>query len=187
MRLFIAVNLQPTARKAIARIMGNPAERNGVLRIVPSQNLHITLQFLGELALDEANLLTPVLQRAASDLAPFEIDFRGMGAFPSRRRPRIIWVGVGEGASPLMELAARVRQSMKTLGDKGEKPFTPHVTVARVRRGRKFKPGDNFWQRSFEEARSLVESVALMKSEFLPAGAHYQELHAFPLGGPAEG
>lgn len=115
----------------------------------------------------------------------FELELRGLGAFPTRGRPRVLWVGAGQGAAAATALAARVDAALAPLGFPPEpRPFTSHVTLGRVRAPR---PNPALAEalaaaadRAFGQAR--VAAVALMRSQPSPAGSRYTELAALPLG-----
>jgi 2'-5' RNA ligase len=125
------------------------------------------------------------LTEAGLDASSFEARIRGLGAFPSAGRPRVVWAGVTDGASEMIELARRVDVALAALGfAREERPFSPHVTVGRARR-----PGPNLaltdalgsaTAREFGLIR--VPSVSLMQSELGPRGARYTELAQVRLG-----
>jgi RNA 2',3'-cyclic 3'-phosphodiesterase len=116
---------------------------------------------------------------------PFEARIRGLGAFPSAGRPRVVWAGVTEGASEMTALARRVDAALAALGfPRDERPFSPHVTLGRVRR-----PGSNpaltdalAGAAAREFGQIQVPTASLMRSELGPRGARYTELAAVRLG-----
>ena len=129
-------------------------------------NLHLTLKFLG--AVPEARIL-------------------GLGAFPSANRPRVVWAGVTDGASETVELARRVDTALAKLGfARDERPFSPHVTLGRVRRpGRDPALTEALGSATAREfGRMRVPGATLMRSELGPRGARYTELAKVALGHP---
>lgn len=101
-------------------------------RWVPRQNLHVTLQFLGET--DLAGEVAAALGPAAATVTRFQTRLVEMGAFPSARRARVIWVGLDDAAGGLASLAATVASALQPLGFGAEdRPFTAHLTVARLK------------------------------------------------------
>lgn len=136
---------------------------------------------------ERIDAIVAALGRSGSDLRPFEAQIRGLGAFPSVTRPRVIWAGVLDGAPEMIELARRVDTALAALGfAREERPFSPHVTLGRVRRpGRDPTLSEALTGGSGREfGRMGVPGACLMRSELSPRGARYTELAAVPLGGP---
>lgn len=128
-KLFVAVVPPPEVIAALAeRLEGLPIPG----RLVPPPNFHITLRFVGKVnAVSYDRLLGSLATRPLVD--PFRVRLGGLGAFPNRRRATVIWVGV-ESDPALEDLAAIVEDAVVTAGfDTEERPFVPHLTVARVR------------------------------------------------------
>jgi 2'-5' RNA ligase len=145
-------------------------------------NLHVTLKFLGGVAEDRLPAIAGALARAVR-VPPFDVEVRGLGAFPSATRARVLWAGTPPSA-PFARLAADVEGAMAALGFPAEtRDFTPHVTLGRVREPRR-DPGlaaalDAAAARPFGVLR--VERVSLMRSDLSPRGARYTELAPIPL------
>lgn len=137
--------------------------------------IHMTIQFLGEVA--DADV--PRLQRLLSDpidLAPFDVEWHGLGAFPSPRHPRTVWIGVKSGASNLGELEARISRRLNRV-ELGVEPYRPHLTLGRVR-----TPGAGVkWEKVFHEitvrgVRSRIDGVTLFRSALSPRGPNYTQM-----------
>jgi 2'-5' RNA ligase len=151
MRLFVAIELDEPSRAALAALAGRLGAGGDPVAWVPPANFHLTLKFLGEAPAERLPEIEAACGRAAAPAQPFEILLRGAGAFPSPRRPRVIWAGVeappADLAPParspseppplprgLIDLAARVEAEIAPLGFPTEKrPFSAHVTIGRVR------------------------------------------------------
>jgi 2'-5' RNA ligase len=143
---------------------------------VAEANLHITVKFLG--ATDDARLaaITGALGAGASSAAAFEVDVRGLGAFPSAARPRVVWAGL-ERASPLAALAGDIDARLAALGVPREsRPFAAHVTLGRVREPRRRPALADALARPADFGRLPVTHLSLMRSDLLPHGARYTEL-----------
>jgi len=169
--------------EAIERL--RPAARD-VAWIAPS-NLHLTLKFLGAVPEERIDAVAGALDEAARCAHAFEARIRGLGAFPSAGRPRVVWAGVTDGAAEMTALAQRVDAALAALGfPRDERPFSPHVTLGRVRRpGRSPELTDALGSAAAREfGRMRVPSASLMRSELGPRGARYTELAAVTLGRP---
>jgi 2'-5' RNA ligase len=136
--LFVAVPLTPAAAGEVSEIveavraMPLPAGARDV-RWVRLDGLHLTLRFLGP---TEPELVEPtadaVARAAASASGRFEAELAGAGAFPSGRRPRTLWIGVGSGIDELAGLARATDDALAGVGwPREERPFRPHLTLAR--------------------------------------------------------
>ena len=150
-------------------------------------NLHLTLKFLGTVPETRIDAIVDALTQSGLDLRPFEARIRGLGAFPSGTRPRVIWAGVTDGANEMVELARRVDAALAELGfAREERPFSPHVTLGRVRRpGRDPALTEALGLATVREfGRMRVPGAALMRSELGPRGARYTELAKMTLGAP---
>lgn len=181
----MALLLDPAVRAALgAAIEGLRPAARGVAWVAPD-NLHLTLKFLGGVDADRLGDVLAALAPAAAGVAPFDAVVRGLGAFPTAPRPRVIWAAVVEGAEALAALAARVDGALAALGfPRATRPFAPHVTLGRVRVPRRepalaaaLAAGA---ARDFGRVR--LARVSLMRSELSPRGSRYTELGSAPLG-----
>ena len=181
----MALLLDPAVRAALgAAIEGLRPTVRGVAWVTP-ENLHLTLKFLGGVEPARLDAVLAALGPAAAGVAPFDAAVRGLGAFPTASRPRVIWAGVVEGAGAMGELAARVDLALAALGFPREaRPFTAHVTLGRVRVPRREPALAGALQaaagRDFGRVR--VARVSLMRSDLSPHGARYTELGGAALG-----
>lgn len=187
MRLFVAVDLPDDLRSALGRLEDR-LRRGGGVRWVPPGNIHLTLRFLGEVSPDRVGEIGVLLSAAAARHRPFTLTARGLGAFPSLRRPRVIWVGIGppESIGPLEALRGDLEDGFASLGFGREgRPFRPHLTIGRVRDrrgGRRVDPGRGLEGVAFHASPFSVDAVDLMESRLEPAGATYHRLCRAPLG-----
>jgi len=137
MRLFLAIDPDERARATLADVLAHAAEALGpaasALRWMTPDSVHLTLHFLGDVASDRARLLIDALKpRAAA--APFRISLDRFGAFPPSGPPRTIWLGLGAGTEDVNAVHAELGRRLTALGFASEsRPFSPHLTVARVR------------------------------------------------------
>ena len=166
MRAFVAVEItECNIHDAIRDVQ---RELEG--RHVGVAGMHFTLQFLGEISESLCSEVKTALGTVR--FCPFQISLVGVGAFPSPRSPRVIWVGVDdEGGRELVDLAGRVRGALAPLGLREERPFKPHVTILR-RPGRVRLAG--FTKRVFGAQEVL--SFKLKKSLLTPTGPIYSDL-----------
>jgi 2'-5' RNA ligase len=156
---------------------------SGVVWVAPG-NLHLTLKFLGQVPEERIDAIVGAATRATAGARAFDARVCGLGAFPSATRARVVWAGVTLGAPAMIDLAGRVDRALVPLGFPPEsRPFSPHVTLGRVR-----QPGRNpelaaalarAAEREFGQQR--VRGASLMRSELSRGGARYTELAPFAL------
>jgi 2'-5' RNA ligase len=101
---------------------------------VDPESIHLTLNFLGNIDTTLIDRITSALGEACRDVHPFSLEISGLGVFPNERRVRVVWVGLAGETATLGHLQKRVDDSLAPLGFQAEaRPFTPHLTLARVR------------------------------------------------------
>ncbi|WP_281744723.1 RNA 2',3'-cyclic phosphodiesterase [Thermanaerovibrio acidaminovorans] len=153
---------------------------------VREELMHVTLLFLGEVPRSEAESFGHRLRDVADSYPPINLSLGGMGAFPSVRSPRAIWVGLGGELDVLSSFAERVARCAP--GGGGER-FVPHMTVGRVRDGEALGEAldeAGLWEVSFEGDKVCAFSVCevvLMESHLGPGGPRYVPFRRYPLGG----
>lgn len=181
MRAFVAVPVPEGVKEEIRAFYRRIGSVRGVKPVVPD-NLHITLDFLGDISQREADTFSANLQRLAGETKPFTIGICGVGAFPSRKDPKILWIGM-ENSRPLKELAVKVKAAVDSMDDK---KFSPHLTVGRV----KYKSDDqqNYFDRFFSQDRISfgeirVDHFQLMKSDLSGKDPVYTVIRDFKLIG----
>jgi 2'-5' RNA ligase len=151
----------------------------------PSRS-HLTLKFLGEISEESARRLGVSVRERVAPLRPFDVEIRGVGAFPDAERPRIVWAGVGDGAAELAELVGRIEEAADFVGLAREpRPFTAHVTILRVRGPRDAERARTWLSeppdRSF--GRTTIRDVVLNSSLLRREGAVHREVDRFALRG----
>jgi RNA 2',3'-cyclic 3'-phosphodiesterase len=132
-RTFVAVFPPQRVREALFRAARDlPASQ--AFRLIGPEKLHLTLKFLGDVAEDDLSRVKRALVQLRGRHEPFEVETSDFGAFPSERRARILWAGVGEGSGPLREVAQSVDGLLEPAGFEREgRPYVPHLTLGRSR------------------------------------------------------
>jgi len=185
MRLFVALNLPSEIRDRLAAAQDRLRRVQADVSWVRAENIHVTLKFLGETEEKRLERIRPALHEVARAGAPFSMGIAGVGSFGGRV-PRVVWVGVGDGAEPLVGLAGRIETALARLGfPKERRGFTAHLTLGRVRSGRNAEALLAGLQEVQAEQFGTLAAAAfeLMQSELRPSGSVYTVLERFPLGG----
>lgn len=181
MRLFIAIDVGDAVRAEVARVVAQLGAKLEAVKTPPKVTwvkpaaLHMTLRFLGETddvgAARIIEALTPPIA-----MSPFDVEWRGLGAFPSNRHPRALWLGVVRGAAQLGAVEAEVAQRLGTV-DPEARSFLPHLTIGRI----KMAGQGVDWPKALKavEVRGVLsraERVTLYRSELSQRGPHYTGL-----------
>jgi 2'-5' RNA ligase len=184
-RIFVAVQVAPQMKGALAGIPDRLGAASRMLRWVPPDNLHLTLRFLGEITAAQAAKVAEASRQAARTATPFSITLAGLGACPSPRRPRVVWVGIAEGADRLTALAAALEEEIvRRKFPREARSFQPHLTVARVRAGG--RPPDLTVGLAASGVSVIgtqeVAALVVMESFLHPSGSEYREVAQVRLG-----
>ncbi|ALL00226.1 2'-5' RNA ligase [Pyrodictium delaneyi] len=177
-RAFIAVDIEdPRVVSRLVQIRDAFVATGAPMKPVEDQNLHITLRFLGNIPLSLVDEIERVI--AASTPRRVVIRLRGVGAFPSPARPRVIWVGVSDGAEELERLYREIERGLRRLGFRPEREqFVPHVTLARLKGSRNLDRVVKLLREmeDVEVGEIVLESVRLKQSILTPRGPIYRTL-----------
>ena len=189
MRTFVAITIPPEFREALAGQADRLGRHVRDLRWVPPENLHLTLAFLGEVPAHSVDSVKSGLDAAVQGHRPFNIGFGSGGTFPRRSEPRVAWVGVTGDLDEVKGLQASITREMRQLGLRvDDRPFSAHVTLARVNRqatpSARIAIAHRFEEMDLEQLGVFtVSAVILMESDLTADGAIYREVLEVELGG----
>jgi RNA 2',3'-cyclic 3'-phosphodiesterase len=179
-RLFVAIQIPSQIRNALAAFIEELRATAPHAKWVRSENLHVTLKFLGHTDAAKLEKIENALRIVRSP-QPVNLDFSGVGFFPNEKRPRIFWAGMNSSPS-LGPLAAAIDHTMHQLGFPLEdRPFTPHLTLARFDpAGLPPKLADTVKKHTSKNFGSLsAGEFHLIESKLKPTGAEYTNLQSF--------
>ena len=194
MRVFVAVDVGDAVRREVTRVVTTLSAKLEAAKVPPKVvwvkpgALHVTIRFLGEVEEPEVERIRALLAPPI-DMAPFELEWSGVGTFPNNRQPRALWLGVISGSAPLAQLEAEISKRL-THGSAVEledRAFLPHLTIGRV----KMSGAGVDWPKLLQSvevkgAASRVDRVTLYRSELsrpvgrLRAAARSLEGHSGP-------
>jgi RNA 2',3'-cyclic 3'-phosphodiesterase len=185
-RLFVASEVPTDLRERLRRMQ--VGFRSNALRIrwVRVEGIHLTFKFLGEAEPERVAAIVEALSVAARPCAPFLLSAGGLGVFPERGDPRVLWVGVGGDLPEAARLQQRIEGQLETLGFPRERrPFSPHLTLGRVRG----KPAAG-WKSDLERLAETgapgslpVSECVLFESRLDASGAIHSALARVPFSG----
>jgi len=186
MRIFIALNLPKKERDRIHRASRRLRESEMPIRWIDPDHYHVTLKFLGDVRRERLPIVEEAIERVAASTKGFSTKLGGFGAFPTIRRPRVIWLGLE--ANP--ELRCLKQDLEWTLGDAGfgaeTRAFHPHVTLGRAddRGGAgAFRGLDELMAGMDLKGEVKVNTIDLMRSQLSKTGPSYTVLGSAKLSG----
>jgi len=178
-RSFISIDVEdPKILSGVRAVQSSLRNVGADLKIVGGENVHVTLKFLGNVPPEMLSKIGEVL--SGLKFSPSTLELSGVGAFPSMSRITIIWVGIGTGAVEVENIYDQVEEGMSKLGFAREtRRFSPHITIARVRTGRKreelAKLLEGLTENSF--GSFIAHSVRLKQSILRPGSPEYHTLY----------
>lgn len=190
LRLFIAIDLSPAARDALRAAQDACRRLDLPVRWIDPDGAHLTLKFLGDTDRTRIAPLTHTLRAVAASHHPFTLHTAAPGTFPNPRRPRVLWLGLTGDLDRLTSLQRALDTALTTHGIPPEtRPFSPHLTLGRVRDDR---PHDmaaalptlttTFAHLAAQPGAPLpITAIHLYRSELLPTGSRYTTLATAPL------
>ena len=188
-RSFIAIPVPNEGIEALEQAVKHLDEEIGRhVRWVRPEGIHLTLKFMGDIPAAIAERVLEALLPVTSRFSPFELSISGLGAFPNSRRPRVLWAGLDGGLKSLSKLQLAVDEAVGKLGlPKDQRPFSPHLTLGRVRReaaqGQLQKIGAVIASTEIRSVPSWpADTVNLMRTKLDPAGSRHYLVGSAPLG-----
>jgi len=187
-RSFIAIELPARVRAGLRQVQESLKNPNpGCAKWVDPESIHLTLKFLGDVESKQLSAVEEALEKAAADQPVFNLEIKGMGAFPDLRRIQIVWAGIEGDLSELQAFQKNIEAIISPLGFPPEnRAFKPHLTLARVRdtttSGERQSLAELLKIAKLESDLLIrVDHVNLMRSRLTPSGPIYTILNSFKL------
>ena len=133
MRCFLAIELPDRIKQQLATLQQTLQAQTTGIRWVRSEQIHLTVKFLGEVADGLVPQVGQVIADVVSRHASFDLHVKNVGCFPSRGSARVAWVGLGDLPQTLVDLHKETETALTDLGFAREnRPFKPHLTIGRI-------------------------------------------------------
>ena len=179
-RSFVALELDARLRDAIGELQTRLRPRLGEIRTTRPEGIHLTLRFLGDTSPEQVATLRPLLAAAAAACPAAEARVAGLGTFPERGSPRVLWLGL-DVPPTIFDLQRACERAARAAGFEREpRPFRAHLTLGRWRDRAPHPdlPGADL-------GATRLDTLVLFESDLRPDGAVYTPLARFALGRPA--
>ena len=187
-RAFIAIEIEnPTVLSNLIKIRDMLTETGADLKPVEDENIHLTIRFLGHISYTTLEVMKRILSELRERVKPFTMHVKGVGAFPSVSRPRVVWAGVERGVEELSAIRRFIDEeiSRNRLIDvhRDQHEFSPHITLARVRSGRNIDRLVRLLEQyaDYDFGESPVTQIKLKQSTLTPRGPIYKDLYVVKL------
>lgn len=188
-RCFIAVELDTAVKKQLDRFQERLRRQMNVgqqsIKWVRSENIHLTLKFLGDVDDKMTHEIAAAVTKAAAGFDPFDFEPGNCGCFPEHGSTRVLWVGINAGSEELEALAEAVDVQLDKIGFAREgRRFSPHLTLARIRQsaaGYEVRHAVDEIE-PFTLAAQSATQLAVLQSDLSGPGPVYTVLHRVPLG-----
>lgn len=182
MRLFVSLDLDDKIKQEIGNITNSLRKEDIDVKWVPTDNLHITLKFLGEVSEDDVNKIENQIAEALKEVKQFKIYLEGAGFFGNKKSIRVVWIDVKGGKEKVLELMKGMDNQLEWVNENEHKPSV-HLTIGRVRSNR----GSELLLKKLEEMKDVkfgeckVKEIILKASELRRGGPIYSDIKVFPL------
>lgn len=185
-RAFLAIEPPAEIRKEIGNI------QNSLKRLCPfdvrwvkPDGIHLTLKFFGNVSEEDIMAISRVVEENTAATSPLHLKVNKLGLFPSRKRPRVLWIGLGGDTPPLLIMQENLEQGFAGCGfTREERPFRLHLTIGRVKTPHISGDPEQFMAKADDWAAGsfIACGLGLFKSDLTPQGAVYTRLAWFPFG-----
>ena len=186
-RSFLAFELPFEIRNIVARVSRELSQSALKARWVKVDNIHLTVVFMGNIETGDIQGIGQGVKEVCQTFPPFDLSLRGIGCFPNRRNPRVLWLGLDGDIEPMADFRDALQEHLTGFGIKEEKrKFKPHLTLARFRKPKKMDFKEEQLLSKYEDISSSVcslKELVLFKSDLKPTGAVYTKVDAWPLTG----
>jgi len=181
-RSFIAIELPEAVKLNLSQLEAQlKSGRQTSVKWVAPESIHLTLKFLGNIVVESTKDIAQAMAEAAQGIPPFHLEVKDLGVFPNLQRVQVAWVGVHGEIDKLSQLQQRLDSNLLRLGFAPEgRPFTPHLTIARLRDNASPAERQAFGQliasTRFEAGAFTVDAISLMKSQLTREGPIYSRI-----------
>ena len=184
LRTFIAVPVPDRVKTLKQMLFSTLESEKAKIKWFRNMQIHLTLKFLGYTPDKSVKGLKSVIASVIARYETFNLTISDTGCFPSPTRPRVLWLGVNGETNQLVSMVDELEKVLDVEGfPKADRPFVPHITLARIRYPQKYTPNISpYLQSSYDQIALPVNRVQFFSSELLPNGAVHTLLGTFPLG-----
>lgn len=187
-RAFLAIQLPDDVTAALGHLADQVVQaRVRGLKPVRPENMHLTLKFFGNVNARQVDSIVGIVTHTVKSVRPFMLKLGNVGAYPSNKSPRVLWVGLDGDVAPLQDTHHRIETALQQIAIKADtREFSPHLTIARIRdrtaHAERRRAAEALFSAEFRSGLLIpVDRISLMRSVLLREGPHYTSLAEIPL------
>jgi RNA 2',3'-cyclic 3'-phosphodiesterase len=184
-RAFVAIEINKETRNKLSEFLTQLKKIDADVKWVACENIHLTLKFLGYIEENILSALDKIISDAVSCLRPFDINIENVGAFPSLKKPRVIFVCVQDKGSNLLKIYEKLDKGIEELGImRDAKKYVGHITLGRIKSRKNIAALINALNSGvgYFFGQENVNYISLMQSKLTPNGPIYTTLRNFAIG-----
>lgn len=183
LRLFIAIDVPDEIREMISQFQKKLRSQDADIKWVKPSAIHITLKFLGNTAPSMVEPAGELIRQNLQQTSSFPVELKGTGTFPNDKKPRVLWIGIQQGADNLSQMAGGINHTLESIGfDREKRAYSPHLTIGRVRSQKNIRSAVGaMHSMTFKGGIFTADEVLVMKSDLQPGGAVYTPLKRIKL------
>lgn len=181
-RSFLAIDLADDLKPKIADVQREFKKTDANIKYVPSQNMHFTLKFFGNIDEDMVEDISKAVEKVIGNYSSFELSIEGCGSFPNQNTIKVLWIGISKD-SRITDLQKDLDKEFKKLGFKKERNYISHLTIGRPRNSKnrnQIKDTINS-MKNVKIGTMRVNKISLKKSTLTPQGPIYEDIKVFNL------
>jgi 2'-5' RNA ligase len=181
-RTFVAIPLNQDIISRIEKIHEELRSIPADVKWVRPKSIHLTLKFLGNIDEGGIDSIAQAIQNGVRTFQSWPVYIKNVGAFPSLRNPRVVWIGIEDKSGKIITLQNQIEKELSRLGfEKEKRRFSPHLTLGRVKspRGKRDLILYLSDEREREFGETQIDRVVLFRSDLKPSGAVYTVLREF--------
>ena len=181
-RSFVAIELPDELKRELSQLEAQlKSSEQPWVKWVNPHSIHLTLKFLGNIAVGRIGEITRTIEEATQGIPLFHLEVRDLGVFPNLKRVQVAWIGISGEVDKLGQLQQRIDSNLAPLGFAPEsRPFTPHLTLARLHNRVSLEERQRFGQliagTGFKASIIKVDAISLMMSQLTREGAIYSRI-----------
>lgn len=184
-RAFIAIEINKEIKNKISEFLTQLKKTDADVKWVTCENIHLTLKFIGYIEEDILPSLSKIVNDSVSCLRPFDINIENVGAFPSIKRPRVLYVCAQDKGGNLLKIYEKLDKGVKVLGImRDSKKYVGHITLGRIKSQKNISALRNALSSGagYFFGQERVDYISLMQSKLTPKGPIYKRLQDFKIG-----
>jgi 2'-5' RNA ligase len=185
MRLFIAFPVSKEIKNKIAKLQKDLKSKvvDEKISWVNPDNIHLTIKFLGEVDPEKVEVIGKIMAKSINRVGVFEMNIENGGVFPSKNKPRVMWVGCNDPTENISKIKKSMDNALKKLGFKKEKKkFNAHLTIGRIRSMKKISNCvDALLSNEILFGKMKMQKIQLISSRLSPQGSEYEVIKEIKL------